>query len=118
MSEANTIENQVMDWYRENYNRPIFPFFKRQALTPETSLSTGKYPWADEDAIEILEEYFTRFNVEKRDFSFIKYWPNEEVFMPLNFFRSKANKWKWIEPQPLTLNMLVESAKAGYWLYD
>ena len=58
------------------------------------------------------------FHVDKGNFSFNKYWPNEEIFMPLNFLRSKENKWQWIEPEPLTLNMLVESAKAGYWLYD
>ncbi|EIW9159309.1 DUF1493 family protein, partial [Klebsiella pneumoniae] len=44
--------------------------------------------------------------------------PNEEVVLPLNFLRSKDNKWEWIEPEPLTLKMLVESAKAGRWLYD
>lgn len=118
MNESELIELQVMNWYRKNYNGPIFPFFKRQVITLETSLSTGKYPWADEDAIDIIEDYFSRFSIEKKNFSFLKYWPNEEVFMPLNFLRSKENKWKWTEPEPLTLKMLVESAQAGYWLYD
>lgn len=107
-----------MHWYHENWNGRVLPFFKRPVLTLEASLSTGKYPWADEEAIELLEEYFNTFHVDKGNFLFNKYWPNEEIFMPLNFLRSKENKWQWIEPEPLTLNMLVESAKAGYWLYD
>lgn len=87
-------------------------------MTLETSLSTGQYPWADEDAMVIIDQYFLTFNVDKRNFVFRKYWPNEETFMPLNCLRPKENKWKWMEPEPLTLKMLVESAKAGYWLYD
>ena len=118
MKDTKNIEMQVLDWYNDSWNGRVFPFFRKPALTLETSLSTGKYPWADEEAVEILDEYFSRFNVDRQNFSFKKYWPNEEVFMPLNFLRSKQNKWKWIEPEPLTLKMLVESAKAGHWLYD
>ncbi|WP_133459776.1 DUF1493 family protein [Scandinavium goeteborgense] len=117
MSDSENIEQQVMDWYNENWNGRVFPFFKRPALTLDTSLSTGKYPWADEDAIDILGKYFEKFQVDNKDFSFNKYWPNEETFMPLNCLRSKENQWQWVEPEPLTLKMLVESAKAGHWLY-
>lgn len=118
MCDPKNIEMQVINWYNDNWNGRVLPFFRKPVLTLETSLSTGKYPWADEDAKDILDEYFNRFNVDREKFSFIKYWPNEEVFMPLNFLRSKDNKWTWIEPEPLTLKMLVESAKAGRWLYD
>lgn len=108
----------VLDWYEKKYNQPTFPFFNRPVLTLETSLNTGKYPWSIEDATEILDDYFEIFNVDRKNFSFDKYWPNEEIFMPLNIFRKKEHKWHWIEPEPLTINMLVESACAGYWLYD
>jgi hypothetical protein len=118
MSDVDDIKLKVMKWYQDNHNVPLFPSFKRQVLTLETSLSTGKHPWCKDDGVDILEDYFTTFNVDSQYFSFKNYWPNEEVFMPFNFLRSKENKWKWIEPQPLTLKMLVESAKAGYWLYD
>lgn len=118
MNNSENIEQQVMSWYNDSWNGRVFPFFMKPVLTLETSLSTGKSPWADEDAIEILDEYFTKFQVDRKNFSFRKYWPNEEVFMPLNFLRSKENKWTWIEPEPLTLEMLVESAKTGYWLYN
>ena len=112
------IADEVISWYGKNWNSPIFPFFRKPKITLETNLSTGKYPWAWEDAQEILEEYFEKFHVDRGNFSFIKYWPNEETFMPLNFLRKKENKYRYIEPLPLTIEMLVASAKAGYWLYD
>ncbi|KGT89541.1 hypothetical protein NG99_19645 [Erwinia typographi] len=118
MSYSCNIEQQVINWYQECWNKPIFPLFKRPVLTLDTSLSTGKYPWANEDAVEILEQFFDTFEVDRREFSFAKYWPNEETFIPINSLRSKQNKWRWVEPEPLTLKMLVESAKAGHWLYD
>lgn len=118
MGASCVTQRQVMAWYDENWNSRVFPFLKRPTLTLETSLSTGKYPWADDDAIDILDDYFMRFSVKRQNFTFHRYWPNEETFIPINFLRSKENKWQWVEPKPLTLNMLVESAKAGRWLYD
>lgn len=118
MNDSKNTEQQVLNWYRERWNGRVLPFFRKPAVTLETSLSTGKYPWAGEDASEILDDYFARFQVDRKNFLFRKYWPNEEVFMPLNFLRSKENKWRWIEPEPLTLKMLVESARTGHWLYD
>ena len=91
----------------------MFPFFKRAVISQETSLSNGKYQLAWEDAEDLLVEYFEKFNVEQRDFAFIKYWPNDETFCPLPLF------WKkYIEPKPLTVEMLMQSAVVGYWLYD
>ncbi|MFI8416064.1 DUF1493 family protein [Serratia sp. NPDC078593] len=118
MSNSDSLEQQVLNWYNKNWNGRVFPFFRKPALTLEMSLSTGKYPWADEDAMEIIDQYFLTFKVDRANFTFRKYWPNEETFMPLNCLRSKEDKWEWKEPEPLTLKMLVESAKAGYWLYD
>lgn len=118
MSDLHNFEKQVMEWYESNWNGRVLPFFKKPALTIETSLSTGKYPWTNEDAVEIVEDYFSRFNVDRRNFSFVKYWPNEEVILPLNFLRSKEHRWRWVEPEPLTLKVFAESAEAGYWLYD
>lgn len=114
----NITDAQVLAWYQERRNKPLFLSFKRPTLTLETSLSTGDYPWCWEDGEDILVEYFDKFHVDKGNFSFIKYWPNEGVFMLLNFLRSKDKKRKWTEPKPLTLKMLAESAKAGRWLYD
>ena len=118
MNDLKDTANSVFTWYQRNWNSPVFPFFRCPVVTLETSLSTGKYPWAKDDAREILKQYFDEFGVDKRLFSFAKYWPNEEVFMPLNALRSKEEAWKWVEPAPLTLEMLIESARVGHWLSD
>ena len=113
-----TIEERVLDWYQDYWGVPVFPSFKKIKIAEDTSLSTGKDRLLWEDAEDLLVEYFTIFNVEKKGFSFIKYWPNEEVFMPLNFLRGKGEKLKFTEPEVLTVKMLMESARAGYWLYE
>ncbi|WP_416260123.1 DUF1493 family protein [Gibbsiella quercinecans] len=57
-----------------------------------------------------------RFNVDPADFDFIKYWPYEKGLLP-NFLRPKTQRIEYIEPEPLTIRMLIESAIAGRWLY-
>lgn len=71
MSDLHDFEKEVMEWYESNWNGRVLPLFKKTALTMETSLSTGKYPWANEDAIEIVDDYFRRFNVDRKNFSFV-----------------------------------------------
>lgn len=74
------MENAVLEWYDNTYNcKPIFSKVKPE-LTLETSLSTGKYPWARETGDEIMSDYFKRFNVDDSKFDFIAYWPYEKGF--------------------------------------
>ncbi|MEB7586960.1 DUF1493 family protein [Serratia rubidaea] len=112
-----SIEEAVLEWYESTYNtKPLFAKSK-PVLTLETSLSTGKYPWARETGDEIMQDYFERFKVDSRDFNFLTYWPYEKGFLP-NFLRPKSQKVPDVEPKPLTIQMLVESARAGRWIYD
>ncbi|WP_338558536.1 DUF1493 family protein [Erwinia sp. E_sp_B01_3] len=112
-----TEENAVMEWYEKTYNtKPLFAKNK-PVLTPETSLSTGKYPWARETGDEIMNDYFQRFNVDSSHFNFLTYWPYEKGILP-DFLRPKSQKIPEVDPKPLTLQMLIESAKVGRWLYD
>lgn len=106
---------QVFDWYQDYWGMPVFPFFKKVKISKDTSLSSGKYQLLWEDAEDLLVEYFEKFNVEQRDFAFNKYWPNDEVFCPFPLFWRRE---KYIEPKVLTVEMLMNSAEAGYWLYD
>ncbi|MBV4365093.1 DUF1493 family protein [Erwinia phyllosphaerae] len=116
MELKDDIAASVMSWYEENYNqKPLFAK-KKPVLTPETSLSTGHYPWARETGDEIMTEYFSRFNVDKSGFDFFKYWPPSKGLIP-NFLRSKELKVVNRRAEPLTIDMLIESAKAGRWLY-
>lgn len=112
-----TTESAVLEWYDNNYNsKPLFSR-ERPELTLETSLSTGKYPWARETGDEIMKDYFERFNVDNSEFDFIAYWPYEKGLLP-NFLRPKSHKVPNVEPKPLTLRMLIESAKAGRCLFS
>ncbi|AHG21484.1 hypothetical protein Z042_19115 [Chania multitudinisentens RB-25] len=117
--QSDDIGQQVFDWYDKKWNLRT-PFSKKKPLTLDTSLSTGKYPWIWEDGLEIMEEYFELFKVDITGFNFMKYWPQEisiiSALLSLLKPRSKCNKNQ--EPEPLTIRMLIESAKAGRWLYD
>ncbi|MBK4769860.1 MAG: DUF1493 family protein [Pantoea sp. Morm] len=111
------IEIAVLKWYQENYNaRPLFSRTQPE-LSYKTSLNTGPYPWARETGDEIMQDYFQRFDVDNRGFDFLTYWPYEKGLIP-NFLRPKSQRISDQAPKPLTLQMLIESAKAGRWLYD
>lgn len=110
------IAASVISWYEDNYNlKPLFAK-KKPVLTFETSLSTGDYPWARETGDDIMKDYFERFNVDDTDFEFFKYWPPSKGLIP-NFLRPKDLKVESRRAEPLTISMLIESAKAGRWLY-
>ncbi|AXF75676.1 DUF1493 family protein [Erwinia tracheiphila] len=106
---------KVFDWYDEKWNLPP-PFSKKRQLTLDTSLSTGDYPLAREIGGDIMEEYFAHFDVDNSNFAFLKYWPISKGFIP-NFIRPKSMRVEEKNAEPLTIAMLIESAKAGRWLY-
>lgn len=114
---VNDIENAVTEWYETTYNHKSLFAKTKPVLTLETSLSTGKYAWARETGDEIMKDYFQRFNVDSSRFHFLSYWPYEKGILP-NFLRTASQQIPEVQPKPLTLQMLIESAKAGRWLYD
>ena len=60
-----------------------------------------------EDNVELMDEYFQRWNVDRAKFE------------ALNYFNPEYLGSKEPDPhKPLTLRMLAESAKAGRWLYE
>jgi len=106
-------DEDVMSWYSSRFNKPALFTRKTWPVSLDTSLTTGDYIWASETGAEIMSEYFMRFNVDPGNFDFYRYWP-EETFILYALFTSGKDD----EPEPLTLRMLAESAKAGKWLYD
>ena len=81
------------------------------------SLSTGNEPVLPEDASDFFEEYFQTFGIDNARFDFRKYFPNQGVpFLP-NAILPDYLKTDHHRPQPLTVQMLIASADAGYWLY-
>lgn len=87
-------------------------------MPDDASLNTGKEVVLPEDALDFLEEYFEKLKVDIASFEFRRYFPNEGVgFLP-NAILPKYMRTDKHKPEPLTVKMLIESARAGKWLYD
>lgn len=104
------IELDIVNFARKELSAP--------GLDVDTSLTTGKEATVIEDLIEMVEKYSKTFNVDCSTLNWQKYVPNAGIpFLP-NTILPKFLKTDHHEPAPLTINMLIESAKAGRWLYD
>lgn len=84
---------------------------KQRLLTPETDLDTDMQLDVGE-AEELMDEFFTEFQVTRGSFRIENYYPDE----PISW--NPFNKPNPIAVPDLTIGMLIESAKAGKWLYD
>lgn len=107
---VNDIEQRVYELIRPYAGTYLFNM-KKVELTPEMDLDTDLS--IDELEVEdLMNEFFDKFNVERGNFSIETYFPDT----PLSW-----NPFKKTEPVPVpdfTIGMLIESAKAGKWLYD
>lgn len=84
---------------------------KQKLLNADTDLDTDMLLDVDE-AEEMMEEFFKEFEVNRGSFNIKTYYPDE----PFTW-----NPFKKTSPVPVpdfTIGMLIESAKAGKWLYD
>lgn len=91
-----------------------FYLFKKNNLTAETDLTTDLH-LEDDEALELMEEFFTKFSVERGNFSITTYYPPEP---PLRELLNPFRKRELMQVPDITVGMLIESAKAGRWLYD
>lgn len=87
-------------------------------MADEDSLNTGHYGVLPEDAEEFFKEYFAEFNVNYSSFDFRKYFPREGIFFLPNAILPNYLKSDKHQPAPLTVQMLITSAKAGRWIAD
>ncbi|CAI2439863.1 DUF1493 family protein [Serratia ficaria] len=87
--------------------------FKEQVLTPDTDLDTD-LQLEDDEAEALMNEFFELFRVDKGNFAIDTYYPPDPPLRELlNPFKNRE-----IPTVPdFTINMLIESAKAGRWLY-
>ncbi|MFZ4834419.1 DUF1493 family protein [Rouxiella sp. Mn2063] len=60
---------------------------------------------------ELMDEFFTEFNVDRGSYKIETYYP--EVEFSWNLFKKQI-----VDILDFTIGMLIESAKAGRWLYD
>ncbi|MDU6226040.1 MAG: DUF1493 family protein [Enterobacter asburiae] len=107
---VDNIEQRVYAHVRPYAGKYLFNY-KKVLLTPETDLDTDLN--IDElEAEDLMNDFFKIFNVERGNFNIETYFPN----IPFTW-----NIFKKTEPIPVpdfTIGMLIESAKAGKWLYD
>lgn len=107
---VDSIEQRVYQLVRPYAGTYLFNI-KKVELTPETDLDTDL--GIDElEAEDLMNEFFEKLNIERGNFKIETYFPN----LPFSW-----NPFKKAEPVPVpgfTIGMLIESAKAGKWLYD
>lgn len=84
---------------------------KQRLLTRDTDFDTDMQLDVSE-AEDLMNEFFKEFQVERGQFKIETYYPDEPFSL---------NPFKKFPPVPVpdfTIGMLIESAKAGKWLYD
>ena len=84
----------------EPWNGRSLLTFRKKTLTPETSLNLDM-KLDPEDAAECLQNVFDAFAMDSDQVNFSLYYPENPR-----------------EAIPLTIWMLIESARAGRWCYD
>ncbi|MNB65858.1 hypothetical protein D3C81_91610 [compost metagenome] len=84
---------------------------KQQLLNADTDLDTDMH--LDVGEVEdLMDEFFRDFQVDKSNFNIKTYYPDE------SFSWNPFKKFPPIPVPDFTIGMLIESAKAGKWLYD
>lgn len=100
-------EQEILNFIDKGYNtKKYFLFGQKKLITIDMSIRDD-LKLVYEDNVELLNEYFELWNVDRSNFDILQYFNPE-------FLGSKES-----DPhKPLTIKMLIDSAIAGYWLYD
>ncbi|ELZ5120790.1 DUF1493 family protein [Salmonella enterica] len=88
--------------------------FKKKELTPSTDLDSD-LRLEDDEALALMDDFFTTFNVDKGNFSITTYYPPEP---PLKHLLNPFRKNDIPQVPEFTIGMLIASARAGRWLYE
>ncbi len=91
----------------------VYMFRKKKYDTYTASSSIHFDVGLDQDDVEeLIEDYAKAFNVDMSNFHLENYYPK------VNFSWNPFRKPEPVDVPDFTINMLIESAKAGKWLYD
>lgn len=105
----NSIEQDIIDFVYDKLSLRKYGLFgPRPNVTLDTELTDGGLKVMFEDAEDSLSEYFKRWSVKLNGFDILNY------FDPKYFGSKEPDR----DTKPLYIWMLVDSAKAGEWLYD
>lgn len=109
---------------QKSISRSVLELIKRQDGRPckkKITLYTELYRdmgMVQDEASDFFNAYFDKFPIESGNFDFLKYFPNKGDWLIPNIFLPKSIRPTGQKPAPLTIRMLLKSAKAGRWLYD
>lgn len=99
-------ELEIINFIDQGYNAKRYYLFGDKKELKRTTNIRDDLNLVYEDCVELMEEYFERWAVDPNGFEILDYFNPE-------YLGSKER-----DPHiPLTLEMLIESAKAGRWLY-
>lgn len=111
------IEEEVFDLISLYAGTPLFSRKLKLSLATDldTDLHLGK-----EEAEELMNHFFKKFNVKPMKFDINIYYPEESSHFLSDFLAIflPSPKYTSIPVPDFTIAMLIESAKAGHWLYD
>lgn len=102
-----TNEQELLDYVTAQYGDRHYPAKKEWTFEEH-------FNFVQEDLEEMLFDLFTRYKIEHSNFNL------DDYFMPeLCWWQFKLKReWQHRKFKSLTLEMIIESAKAGRWLYD
>ncbi|MDC9598336.1 DUF1493 family protein [Xenorhabdus anantnagensis] len=111
------IEEEILNFIAKYSGTPLF--CRKQTLPIETDIDTDLH-LEKEEAEELMNIFFDKFNVNPLKFNINIYYPEEDFHFIADLLAilipSKRPKPTLVPD--FTIRMLIESAKAGYWLYD
>ncbi|HBM3172878.1 DUF1493 family protein [Klebsiella quasipneumoniae] len=105
------IEKRVIEMFTIRGGAYLFRKKKYDTYTAESSIHFDVQ--LDQDEVEeLVEDYSKEFNVDMSDFHLGTYYPE------VNFSWNPFKKPEPVDVPDFTIDMFIQSAKAGRWLYE
>ncbi|EOJ6002659.1 DUF1493 family protein [Cronobacter sakazakii] len=105
------IEKRVIEMFTIRSGSYLFRKKKYDTYTAESSIHFDVRLDQD-DVEELIEDYSTEFNVDMSNFHLETYYPK------VNFSWNPFKKPEPVDVPEFTIDMFIQSAKAGRWLYE
>jgi len=99
------INKAIIDLVNNHTGISLTPWKKK--ITPEIIINL-ELGFFKEEAEELMDNFFTKFNVSRNQFRINSYFQEN-----LGFFKRNSDA----KISDLKVSMLIESAKAGQWLF-
>ncbi|EOW6848249.1 DUF1493 family protein [Cronobacter sakazakii] len=105
------IEKRVIEMFTIRSGSYLFRKKKYDTYTAESSIHFDVRLDQD-DVEELIEDYSKEFNVDMSNFHLETYYPT------VNFSWNPFKKPEHVDVPEFTIDMFIQSAKAGRWLYE